>query len=175
MAAKKEETASFVLRFTQKIYKNETDESQVQWRGHIRHVQGDAEQYFKDFDEVIRFVQEKLADLTLQAVVDKSPEEQKGILAKSFDLWKKVAADAPRLVIESIKDPRKQVANLQEQMHQVGDAIGQRIEDTLGQKLEMDEWRGASKSDYKSMMYLLEKMSEEISTLNQKIDALKKE
>ena len=174
MSSKKEETASFVLRFTQKIYKNETDESEVQWRGHIRHVQGDAEKYFKEFDEVIHFVQEKLSDLTMKAVEGKSPEEQKGILAKSFDLWKKVAADAPRLVMESIKDPRKQVANIQEQMHQVSDAIGQRIEDTIGQKLEIDEWRGVSKSDYKTMMYLLEKMSDEISALNQKVDALKK-
>lgn len=170
MAAKKEETASFVLRFTQKIYQNDADEPQIQWRGHIRHVQGDTEKYFKDFEEVIHFVQEKLSDLTLQAVEDKSPEEQKGILAKSFDLWKKVAADAPRLVIESIKDPRKQVANLQEQMHQVSDAIGQRIEDTIGQKLEMDEWRGASKSDFKTMMTLLENMSEQIQALNQKLD-----
>ncbi|MFN4147866.1 MAG: hypothetical protein ACK4GN_18745, partial [Runella sp.] len=40
MATKKEETASFVLRFTQKIYNNEQGEPQIQWRGSIRHVQG---------------------------------------------------------------------------------------------------------------------------------------
>lgn len=171
---KKEETASFVLRFTQKIYKNDQGEPQVQWRGHIRHVQGDDEKRFSEFDDAVRFVQEKLAHMTIQAVEDKSPEEQKGILAKSFDLWKKMAAETPKLVMESIKDPKKQVAHLQEQMHHVGDAINQKIEDTLGQKLEIDEWRAASKADYKTMLLLLEEMAGEIRSLNQKVDTLSK-
>ena len=171
---KKEETASFVLRFTQKIYKNDQGEPQIQWRGHIRHVQGDDEKRFSEFDDAVRFVQEKLSDLTIQAVEDKSPEEQKGILAKSFDLWKKMAAETPKLVLESIKDPKKQVAHLQEQMHQVGDAINQKIEDTLGQKLEIDEWRAASKSDYKNLLQVLEEMASEIRTLNKKVDTLSK-
>lgn len=171
---KKEQTASFVLRFTQKIYQNEENEPQVQWRGHIRHVQGDTEKYFKDFEEVMAFVQEKLSDMTLQAVAGKSPEEQKGILAKSLDLWKKVAADAPRLVLESIKDPRKQVANLQEQMHQMGDVLNQRFEETIGQKLEIDEWRGVSKSDFKHVMALLEHIAREVNVLNEKVEKLQR-
>ena len=146
----------------------------MQWRGHIRHVQGDDEKRFSEFDDAVRFVQEKLAHMTIQAVEDKSPEEQKGILAKSFDLWKKMAAETPKLVMESIKDPKKQVAHLQEQMHHVGDAINQKIEDTLGQKLEIDEWRAASKADYKTMLLLLEEMAGEIRSLNQKVDTLSK-
>ena len=39
MATKKDETASFVLRFTQKIFQNEEGEPQIQWRGNMRHVQ----------------------------------------------------------------------------------------------------------------------------------------
>jgi hypothetical protein len=170
---KKEETASFVLRFTQKIYQNEADEPQVQWRGHIRHVQSDAEQRFSDMEDAMRFVQAKLADLTMQAVEGKTPEEQKGILAQSFDLWRKMAAETPKLVRESIKDPRKQVANLQEQMQQqlqqVGEVINQRIGETIS---EVDEWRGASKGDYKNMVRLLEKMSDDIAQLNKKMDGL---
>lgn len=171
---KKEETASFVLRFTQKIYKNEHGEPQVQWRGHIRHVQGDDEKRFSEFDDAVRFVQQKLEDLTLHAVEGQSPEEQKGILAKSLELWKKMAAETPKLVRESIKDPKKQVAHLQEQMHQVSDAINQKIEDTLGQKLEIDEWRAASKADYKNLLDLMEVMAGEIRTLSQKVDTLSK-
>jgi hypothetical protein len=170
--AKKEETASFVLRFTQKIYNNETGEAQVQWRGHIRHVQGDGEKYFTDFDDALVFVQDRLSELTLQAVEDKSPEEQKGILSKSFDLWKKVAADAPRLVVESLKDPRKQVANIQEQVQHIGDVLNQRVEEAIRQRIEPDDWRGASRSDYKNMMQVLEQMAEQINALNQKVDRL---
>jgi tyrosyl-tRNA synthetase len=38
--------------------------------------------------------------------------------------------------------------------------------------LEIDEWRGVSKSDFKDMMALLTQMSEEISALNQKVEKL---
>lgn len=178
MAVKKEETASFVLRFTQKIYESEEGEPQVQWRGNIRHVQSGAETRFSTFEDATHFVQGKLSDLTMQAVEDKTPEEQKGILAKSFDLWKKVASATPKLVMESLKDPKKQAAHIQEQIqeqfHHVGDAIEKKIEDTLGQKLEMDDWRGASKSDYKNMMKMLEKLSGEMDAMNKKIEKLSK-
>lgn len=164
MATKKDETASFVLRFTQKIFQNEAGEPQVQWRGNIRHVQGGDEKRFSEFDNVISFIQSKLADLTIQAMEDRTPEEQKGILSKSFDLWKKMALDTPRMVIDTIKDPKKQVAQFQNQINQVSDAIGQ--------KLEIDSWRGTSKTDIKNIMEALERMSKEINTLHQKVDHL---
>ena len=50
MSPKKDETASFMLRFTQKIFNSESGEPQVQWRGNIRHVQGGEEKRFSDFD-----------------------------------------------------------------------------------------------------------------------------
>ena len=165
MTTKKEETASFVLRFTQKIFQNEEGEAQVQWRGNIRHVQGGDEKRFSEFDEVTSFIQSKLTDLTIQAMEDKSPEEQKGILAKSFDLWKQMAIEYPKkMLIETIKDPKKQVAQLQNQINQVGDAIGQ--------KLEIDSWKVPSKSDYNNMMEMMKKMSENISALNEKVEQL---
>ena len=177
MATKKDETASFVLRFTQKIFQNEQDEPQIQWRGNMRHVQSGEEKNFSKFEDVTQFIQTTLTDLTVQAMEHKSPEEQKGILSKSFDLWKKMAMETPKLVMDSIKDPKKQAhylqEQIQEQMHQVGDVLTQKLEDAK-QKLEVDEWRGSSKSDVKSMMKLLEQMSEQINVLNQKVDKLSK-
>ena len=78
MATKKDETASFVLRFTQKIFQNEEGEPQIQWRGNMRHVQTGDEKNFSKFDEVVTFIQSSLTDLTVQATEHKSPEEQKG-------------------------------------------------------------------------------------------------
>ncbi len=177
MATKKDETASFVLRFTQKIFQNEQDEPQIQWRGNMRHVQSGEEKKFSKFEEVTQFIQTTLTDLTVQAMEHKSPEEQKGILSKSFDLWKKMAMETPKLVMDSIKDPKKQAHHLQEQiqeqMHQVGDVLNQKLEDAK-QKLEVDEWRGSSKSDVTRMMKLLEQMAEQINVLNQKVDKLSK-
>lgn len=166
MPVKKEETASFMLRFNQKIFTNEEGDPQVQWRGNIRHVQGGDEKRFSSFDEVVSFIQSKLADLTIQAMEDKSPEEQKGILSKSFDLWKKMAFEGPKMVFETIKDPAKQVAQFQDQMSQVKDEISQ--------KLEIDSWLRASKADYKQVMQKLEVLSDELSALHSKIDKLSK-
>ena len=163
---KKDETASFVIRFTQKIFQNDDGESEVQWRGNIRHVQGGNEKRFSEFNEVVNFIQEKLADLTLQAMEDKSPEEQKGILSKSFDLWKKMALTAPKRVMETLKDPIKGVEQLQKDINQVGES--------LSEKLEIDAWRSSTKSDTKNILQMLEKMSSEINQLNQKVDQLTK-
>lgn len=166
MAARKDETTSFVLRFTQKIFQSEEGEPHVQWRGNIRHVQSGEEKRFSDFEQAVNFIQGKLADLTLQAMEDKSPEEQKGILAKSFDLWKKMAIGYPKMVLDTIKDPKGQAAQFQSQLNQISDAISQ--------KLELDEWRGSTKSDYKNIMDRLENMTEELSRINRKVDKLSK-
>ncbi|RMG80396.1 MAG: hypothetical protein D6714_14730 [Bacteroidetes bacterium] len=170
MSTKKEETASFVLRFTQKIFTDTDEQPQVQWRGHIRHVQSGEEKRFSEFEEVARFIQTKLADLTIQAMEDKSPEEQKGILSKSFDLWKKMAFDAPRMVIDTLKDPKKQVAQFQSQITQIGDVI----EEKIGQKLDIDEWRAASKADYQQLLERLDQMTSAIEQLNKKVEKLSK-
>lgn len=170
MSTKKEETASFVLRFTQKIFTDTDEQPQVQWRGHIRHVQSGEEKRFSEFEEVARFIQTKLADLTIQAMEDKSPEEQKGILSKSFDLWKKMAFDAPRMVIDTLKDPKKQVAQFQSQITQIGDVI----EEKIGQKLDIDEWRAASKADYQQLLERLDQMTSAIEQLNKKVEKLGK-
>ena len=172
MSIKKDETASFMLRFTQKIFQNESGESEVQWRGNIRHVQGGDEQRFSKFDEAVNFMQSKLAEMTIQQMEDKSPEEQKGILAKSFDLWKKMAMTAPKMVMETIKDPKKQVEKIQTEIQHVGETIKHQVEDRIGKNMDVDEWRGVSKSDHKKMMKMMEKMSKEIERLNKKVDKM---
>jgi len=172
MSVKKDETASFMLRFTQKIFQNEKGESQVQWRGNIRHVQGGDEQRFSKFDEAVNFMQSKLAEMTIQQMEDKSPEEQKGILSKSFDLWKKMAMTAPKVVMETIKDPKAQVEKLTSEIQQVGENIKHQVEGRISQKMDVDEWRGVSKNDHKRMMDMMEKMSKEIINLNKKVDEL---
>lgn len=170
MANKKEETASFMLRFNQKIFESEKGEAEVQWRGSIRHVQGGDEKRFSEFDDVVKFIQSKLQDLTIQAMEDKTPEEQKGILAKSFGLWKRMATEAPKLVLDTIKDPKKQVAQIQDQIQ---DQISH-VKEEIGQKLDLDSWMSSSKSDAQDIMDQLEMITKEIATLNKKVDKLSK-
>ncbi|MBX2870591.1 MAG: hypothetical protein KTR30_00770 [Saprospiraceae bacterium] len=168
MSVKKDETASFMLRFTQKIFNNESGEPQVQWRGNIRHVQGGEEQRFSKFDDVVSFIQSKLADLTIQAMEDKPIEEQKGILSKSFDMWKKMAFEGPKMVMETIKDPKKGMAQIQDQIQD----LSHQVKDEISQKLEIDTWKTASKSDFKEIMEKLSAISAEVSALNAKVDQL---
>jgi hypothetical protein len=161
----KNTTASFMLRFTQKIFEDDQGEANVQWRGKISHVQGGDEKSFSQFEEAISFIQEKLANLTLKTTADKTKEEQEGILSKSFDIWKKMAMNTPKMVMDAIKDPKSQVAQIREQIEDVGEEIGQ--------KLEIDTWRAATKSDVKLVMDEISKLSAEVSKLNKRLDKIK--
>ncbi len=176
MAVNKEETASFVLRLSQKIYRTDEGEPQVQWRGNIRHVQTGDESRFSTFENAREFVQKKLEAMTIKAIEDKPEAEQKGIIEQSFDFWKKVAAVTPKLVMDSIKDPKKQAAQIQEQIqeqiHQFSDVIEHTIEE---RKSGLDNWLGASKSDSRKIVEMLSEMSAQIVALNRKVDELSKQ
>lgn len=172
MVKKKDETVSFVLRFTQKIYETESGEQNVQWRGNIKHVQGEDEKRFAEFEDAVAFMQEKLADLTIQGIEDKSPKEQKGILAKNFELWKKMTVDSPKLVLDALKDPKKQLSQVQAQVSQIGDNITQRIEDRLGQRLDIDEWRASSKSDHKQLVEKMDELTKQLADLTKTVKKL---
>ncbi|MEM9867268.1 MAG: hypothetical protein AAF765_06255 [Bacteroidota bacterium] len=163
MAKKAAETASFMVRFTQKIYE-ENGESKVQWRGNVSHVQGGEDLNFSDFNDAVDFIQEHLTDLTRNATDDRSSEEQENILQKSFSLFKTVAATGPKMIKDTLKDPRKQVANIQGQLHDYGEE--------LLEKVPLDQWRNASKSDFKSIQESLEKLSHSVADLSKKVDAV---
>lgn len=163
MANKADQTASFMVRFNQKIFE-ENGESKVQWRGKVSHVQGGEDMSFSDFNEAVVFIQKKLADLTLEATKHESQEQQDSLLKKSFSLWKTMAKEGPKLIRETIKDPKKQVANLQEQISYFGDE--------MMEKVHIDEWRNASKSDFNDMKNSMSQLASELKKLNAKVDAL---
>lgn len=160
----KNNTASFMLRFTQKLFEDDKGESNVQWRGKISHVQGGDEKSFSEVEDAITFIQDKLAKLTLKTTEDKSQEEQEGILTKSFEIWKKMALNAPKMVREAIKDPKSQMAQIKDQISDVSEEIGE--------KLEIDSWRAASKTDFKAVMDELQKISKSVADLDKKVAKL---
>lgn len=150
-------TASFVVRFTQNLYQTEEGETGVQWRGKITHVQNDEQVNFSEMEDAIKFMQTKLSELTLSAVEGKTEDEQQGILSKSFDIWKRMAKNYPKMVIDVIKDPKGQVSQIQEQISQVGDE--------LSSKIELDSWRPPTKADFL-------KLTEELRSVSKKIDEI---
>jgi len=53
--------ASFVLRFKQHRRSDAGGSPTVEWRAHIRHVQGDDEMCFTDLADAVAFIQARLA------------------------------------------------------------------------------------------------------------------
>lgn len=171
---KKDETASFVLRFTQKIFQSAAGEAQVQWRGNIRHVQTGDEKRFSEFENVTEFIREKLAELTVSAMEDKSPEEQKGIMAKSFEMWKKMALETPKLVVTTIKDPKKGMAQIQEQISHVGEAIGATFEEAKENLPDLPDLRSHHKEEHGAVMQKLEELTLRMEELSAEVKKLSK-
>ena len=165
MTKKVDQTASFMVRFNQIIFE-ENGESKVQWRGKVSHVQGGEDKSFSDFNDAVKFIQQKLAELTLEATKHKSPEQQDSLLKKSFSLWKTMAKEGPKVIMETIKDPRKQVANLQDQITYLGE--------DLMDKVPLDQWRSASRSDFNSIKESISELADEVKKLNVKVDAISK-
>ncbi|MCF6349663.1 MAG: hypothetical protein L3J23_01360 [Flavobacteriaceae bacterium] len=162
---KKADTISFIVRFHQKIYKEE-NESKIQWRGKIIHVQGEDKQHFSDFNDALIFMRKKLAKLTEDATKDQSKEEQEGILDKSLHVWNTLKEMGPKVIKEAIKNPKKQISQIQEQLSFIGDEIGE--------KVQLDQWRSASKSDLKEIKNVISQLAEEIKKLNTKVTTLSK-
>jgi len=165
MAKKADQTASFMVRFNQIIFEDD-GESKVQWRGKVSHVQGGEDKSFSDFNDAVKFIQSKLADLTLEATKDDSPEHQESLLKKSFSLWKTMAKEGPKVFMETIKDPRKSVAQLQDQISDFGE--------DLMEKVPLDQWRNASRSDFNEIKASISQLAEEMKKLNKKVDAITK-
>lgn len=165
MTKKADQTASFMVRFNQIIFE-EDGESKVQWRGKVSHVQGGEDKSFSDFNDAVTFIRERLADLTLEATKDETPEDQNSLLKKSFSLWKTMAKEGPKVFMETIKDPRKSVAQLQDQISDFGE--------DLKEKVKIDEWRNASRSDFNAIKESISELAAEVKALNSKVDAISK-
>lgn len=163
MTKKATQTASFMVRFNQKIY-DENGESKVQWRGNVSHVQGGDDKNFTDFNDAVTFIQVHLAELTIEATKHKSTEEQDGILSKSLSLFKTFAATGPKLLKDTLKDPRKQVAYFQDQISEYGEE--------LLEKVPIDQWRNASKSDFQEIKQSLSSLAVSVAILSKKLDAV---
>lgn len=110
------DVASFVLRFSQDLWREAGGQPRVRWRGHIRHVQGDAETRFTDFSDAVAFMQRQLAQLTLESVAQDDAQGQAQALSESFQLWEKVTEGyrdvwlgAIRTAVDGTQAMRRQV------------------------------------------------------------------
>lgn len=164
------DTASFILRFTQEIYHDDSNEAVVRWKGHVRHIQGGEELKFSDFQDALTFLQQKMSALTLDSLQEETEEKQIGVLAKSFSFWKKMATDTPKLLMDTIKDPKGQVEHLQQQFQEFNESVNHRIETTIQNKIAPQEWRYATKSDFQQLLDEIRSLKEAVTDVQKKLD-----
>ncbi|MGK0326284.1 MAG: hypothetical protein ACJA2M_001753 [Polaribacter sp.] len=168
MKKKQEQTASFMVRFNQQIFE-ENGESKIQWKGKISHVQDGEEQHFSDFNDALTFMQLKLGELTEEATKHQTSEEQESIIHKSLSMWKTIKDVGPKVIRDTLKDPKKQFTNLQGEIQGKIMTIGEEI----SEKVQIDQWRNASRSDFNTIQKQIEMLSSEIKKIATKIDSIK--
>ena len=82
------------------------------------------------------------------------------------------------MVIDSIKDPKKQAHHIQEQiqeqLYQFSDVISHKIEEKIGGKIDLESYLGSSKPEIKQILQMLVALTEKVEKLNQQVENLKK-
>ncbi|MBE7551311.1 MAG: hypothetical protein HS126_09590 [Anaerolineales bacterium] len=151
--------ASFVLRFTQEMWRDAQDEPHVQWRGHIRHVQGDEEDRFTDFAEAVAFIQRYLAQLTMEAIAGGQNMNQEKVLQESFKLWEQFASSYTGMMFEAMEQTVKQSQTFKEQI----DQATQRA---------LKAWQFSEQPDQKQVVEVLKSLQAQIEALTAKVETL---
>jgi hypothetical protein len=151
--------ASFVLRFTQELWRDAQGEPHVQWRGHIHHVQGDEEDHFTDFAEAVVFIQRYLTQLTRNTLAGGRAMPQEKVLQESLKIWEQFASSYTDMMFEAMGRTVKQSQTLKEQ-------INQATERTL------KAWQLPIQSDQQQILEALNNLQTHIQALTVKVEQL---
>lgn len=125
MSEDQRQIASFVVRFTQHLWKDPQEGPRVQWRGNIRHVQGDEQLSFTDLSEALAFIQRHLTELTMSATAGEAQPQREQALRESFQIWNRLAATYSDLLLDAVQAGFSQSGVLQEQVDR---AVAQALE-----------------------------------------------
>jgi hypothetical protein len=153
--------ASFLIRFTQDFWRSETGDPQIAWRGHIRHVQGEGEETFTDFADALKFIQDHLAQLTLEAMPDADQQEQEKALKEGFKLWERFASSYSNMIFEAMERTMAQSESMKSQMDKA-------VEKTL------EAWRLPRTSRQRQVDATIADINSQIEQLANKVAALEK-
>jgi mevalonate kinase len=151
--------ASFVLRFTHELWQDTQGEPHVQWRGHIRHVQGDEEDHFTDFAEAVAFMQHYLFQLTLKVLAGGQNMSQEKVLQESFKLWERFASGYTEMMSQAMGQTLKQSQTFKEHM----DQAAQRA---------LKAWQFPTQPDQRELVEALNSLQAQIQALTIKVEKL---
>lgn len=151
--------ASFMVRFTQELWRDAQGEPHVQWRGQIRHVQGDEEASFTNLADALAFMQHHLAQLTSNSVHGGNTVEQQKVLRESFKLWEQFASTYSDMMLEAMERTLKQSQALKQQMDEA-------IEKSL------KAWQLPTQAGQTQIVAALTDLQAQVQALAEKIDRL---
>ena len=154
--------ASFMLRFTQEMWRDMQGEPHVRWRGHIRHVQGDEEERFTDFAEAITFIQRYLTQLTLDSLAGDGPVSQEKVFQESFKLWEKFASSYADMMFKAMEQTVKQSEVFQEQLDEAASNA-------------LKAWQLPAQPGQDKLLEALNNLQSQIQTLTERVEQLEKQ
>ncbi len=153
--------ASFVLRFTQEIWRDAQGEPHVQWRGHIRHVQGDEEDRFTDFAEAVTFIQRYLAQLTMETLSGGQNISQERVLRESFNVLEQFTSSYTDMMLAAVERTVKQSQTFKERIDQATERA-------------LKAWQISVPPDQKQLVEAITSLQAQIQTLTEKVEKLEK-
>jgi hypothetical protein len=117
------DTASFVLRFTQDLWRDQKGEPRLEWRGEVRRVQDGEELRFTDLAEAMNFIQESLLKVTMNAVPKEDKQYQDKAVRQSLKLWEKFAENYTSMMVDAMQQTMKQSESFQRQMNEAVEQV----------------------------------------------------
>lgn len=110
------DTASFVLRFTQDLWRDQEGEPHIEWRGQVRRVQDGEEMRFTDLADAMNFIQESLLKVTMNAVPKEDKMYQDKAVRESLKMWEKFAENYTSIMVDAMQQTMKQSESFQRQL-----------------------------------------------------------
>lgn len=153
--------ASFVIRFTQHMWQDPQGEPQIQWRGNIRHVQGDEEASFIKLSDALSFIQKHLTQLTQDATVGKTQLEQEKALSESYKLWEQLTASYSEWAVDAMKNTFEQ-----------SEVLTEHIEAAVSKALQA--WHVTKPIKDKDVSEAIENINQQVYSVIEKINLLEK-
>jgi len=171
--------ASFVLRFTQDLWRDDGGDPRVEWRGHIRRVQDGEEVRFTDIAEAMNFIQDSLMQVTANALPKEDQPYREKAMRESLKLWETFAESYTTLFVNAMEQSVQQSEVLQKQMNETveqvmkpwwllglpGQATAEKATATTERDAAVDT----------QILQTLAALQEQIQQLHTKIDRLEKE
>lgn len=159
MTRNERSVTSFVIRLTQDLWRDSEGAPQVEWRGQIRHVQGEEEAAFTDFAEAVAFIQHHMARLTLDALEGSEEEEKDEALRSSFHLWERLASQYTELMFGSA-----------EMTVRGSEAMRSQMDRAIQESLQV--WGLPGGRDYSQIEHELRALTSGLQDLEDRIDRL---